>query len=82
MSNNIPLPLEPVQDNSAKCISIDPVSGLVRVDGIPMFKVIDGKDGIKLQFKDGDKLRSKYRGTQYIEVPLEALVNKIKAELS
>lgn len=78
--SNVTLPPPPVQDNGG-CITIDPLSGLVRVDGIPMFKAIDGKDGIKLQFKDSDKLRSKYRGSQYIEIPLEALVKKIKEEL-
>lgn len=65
-------------DQTGDCIKIDMASGLVRIDGVPVFKVISaaGTD-IRLQFVDGDRLRSEGRGTRYIEIPLTILIEKI-----
>lgn len=66
--------MKPIYDASCSCINIDPASGLVRVDGIPVFKVLAVGNEIRIQFLDGSKLRSQFRGTQLVEVPLSTLV--------
>lgn len=70
----------PMLDEKGCCISFDPLTGLVRVDGIPVFALITGNAGmLLLQFYDGDKLRSKHRRTRKIEIPLQVVVDKLKA---
>ena len=56
----------------AGLVQIDPISGVVRVDGIPVFRImaIPG-NGIVLQFKDNNKTRSRYRGSEFVEIPIE-----------
>jgi hypothetical protein len=67
-------------DQNGVCIYINNISGLVRIDGVPVFKIKAAQTGeIVLQFSDLDKYRSIARGTRYIEVPLEMLIDKIKA---
>lgn len=65
-------------DPDGECVAVDQITGLVRVDNVPVFKVMTTNHGIYLQFYDGDKMRSEYRGSQYIEVPLDLLVETIK----
>lgn len=62
----------------AECVQVDPASGLVRVDGILAFRVfaVPG-DGVVLQFKDSNKARAQGRGTEYVEVPLKELFEKL-----
>ena len=61
-----------------ECINIDPTDGMLRVDGIPCFRVYVKPDGcIMVQFKDKDKLRSSYRGSPFIELSLDCLIEKI-----
>ena len=67
----------PWTDNTGECVNVDPTTGLVRIDGVPVFKVFTVNNTLKLQFKDSDKLRSKYRGTDLIEVSLSCLIDKI-----
>ena len=65
-------------DEEAKCVQVDPTSGLVRVDGIPVFRVIAiPGNGLVLQFKDPSRERSKYRGAQLIEIPIDVLFEKL-----
>lgn len=69
-------------DEKGCCISFDPMSRLVRVDGIPVFRLLSGNGGVLLiQFYDGDKLRSKHRRTRQIEIPLTVVMDKLQ-ELS
>jgi len=70
---------KPVLDRVGECVSIDPASGLVRIDGFPVFKVVVRSDGIFVQFADNDRMRSNYRGTRFIEVPLECIVDRIRS---
>jgi hypothetical protein len=44
--------------------------GLARLDGIPMFRVIDRAGVIILQFQDRDRLRAQCRGSKFVEIPL------------
>lgn len=64
-------------DNKGDCVTIDQISGLVYMDGVPVFKVLRNSAGLYLQFKDGNKLRNRFRGTAFIEVPWEVIVSKI-----
>lgn len=64
-------------DNTGECIKVDPATGLVRVDGVAVFKVFAAGNSLKLQFKDGDKMRSHYRGSDLIEVDLSLLIECI-----
>jgi hypothetical protein len=59
-------------DEKAKCLQVDAMTHLVRVDGIIVCKRIRRAGQVYLQFKDGDRMRSTCRGTQFVEVPLEA----------
>ena len=50
---------------------------LVRVDGIPICKRVHRKDGTYLQFADRDRVRNDIRGTRFVEVRLDAWINKV-----
>jgi hypothetical protein len=69
-------------DEEAKTIKIDPVTDLVRVDGVIVCKRVIRCGRPVLQFKDGDRLRSSCRGTAFIEVPLEAFDAMLAKECS
>lgn len=60
------------QDDLGATIKIDPLTDLIRVDGIIICRRIERDGQIVLQFKDGDRIRSRCRGTCFVEVPLEA----------
>lgn len=62
----------------AECVQVDPASGLVRVDGIVVFRAIPlPGNGIVLQFKDSNKARAQGRGTEFIEIPLQEFFEKL-----
>ncbi len=68
-------------DPRAETVKIDIDTALVRVDGAILFKRILRDCQIILQFKDGDKMRSRSRGTQFIEVPLDKFVEALQKPL-
>lgn len=52
-------------------------NGLVRLDGVILFRKVI-RDGIlHLQFVDNDRMRIQCRGARHIEVPLNMLLSKI-----
>jgi hypothetical protein len=51
-------------------IQLDPVSGLLRVDNIPVFRLCRRGDGLFVQFQDGNKIRADGRGTNLVELPI------------
>ena len=65
-------------DQLAACVTVDPTTGIVRIDSVPVFRVfvIQG-NGVVFQFKDPNKLRATVRGSAYIEIPAGALFEKI-----
>lgn len=68
----------PKVDKIGESVEINVSTGLVRIDGVPVFRVVlDGSDGIRLQFADNDKMRSRFRGTRYIEIPASVLFEKL-----
>lgn len=68
----------PKIDQSGECFTIDPASGLCRIDGIPVFKIITIQGQMpRLQFLDDDRMRSKYRATRFVEIPIDVLFDKI-----
>ena len=54
--------------------------GLVRVDGVPMFRRIERDGVVYLEFFDRDRLRAQCRGTRLVEVSLDMLCDIIKKE--
>jgi hypothetical protein len=72
------------QDPCAKTVRVDPVTHLIRVDGIIVCKMIIRENTVFLEFKDGDRLRSQCRHTQFVEIPLEAfnqvLLDQLRTE--
>jgi hypothetical protein len=60
------------QDTKAKSLQTDPVTSIVRVDGITLCKRVVRDGVVWLQFKDKDRMRSDARGTPFVEVPLVA----------
>lgn len=51
-------------------ICLDPVSGFLRVDKIPVLKVVNINGEKFVQFKDGVEPRVEYRGSNLVEIPL------------
>jgi hypothetical protein len=68
-------------DMAGKTVKVDPITSIVRVDGVILCKRIIRSGVTYLQFKDGDRLRSNCRGTQFIEVPLDAFEKVLLAAL-
>jgi hypothetical protein len=54
--------------------------GLVRVDGIAAFRKIIKDDGVYIQFYDHDRMRSKCRGSKFIEVRLDKLIEAVSRD--
>ncbi len=50
---------------------------LVRIDGIGVFRRVLRAGVLYLQFMDTDRYRAKCRGSRYVEIPLQVLVEKI-----
>lgn len=73
--------MKSTKDNLASpdcSITIDPITNLVRIDGIIAFRLIVHSNTVFLQFADSDRMRSAQRGTRYVEIPLSTLVATIK----
>ena len=66
-------------DESKKNIHIAG-DGLVKIDGITSFRKISRDGVIYIQFCDHDRMRSKCRGTRFVEVPLDILFKKLEEE--
>jgi len=66
-------------DTNGRTVTIDK-DGMIRVDGVAVFRrVIRGGD-LYAQFMDGNRIRSQCRGTPYIEVSWDALTAKLIKE--
>ena len=63
-------------DHTAQTVTIDR-EGLVRVDGVVVFRLLTRGGILFAQFLDSDRLRSQCRGARYIEVPWDALAEKL-----
>ena len=72
------------QDTHGATIRVDQVTHLIRVDGIIVCKLVIRENTVFLEFKDGDRMRSQCRKTQFVEIPLEAfnqvLLNELRTE--
>ena len=51
--------------------------GLIRVDGIGVFRRVERAGVIYIEFSDHDRMRSQCRGTKFVEVPLNVLMEKL-----
>ena len=62
-------------DGECLTVSIQPVNGLVRIDGMPLCQIIVQNGGeVWLRFRDRDRIRNRQRGCEFIEMPLDVLV--------
>ena len=68
------------QDTHGATICVDQVTHLIRVDGIIVCKLVIRENTVFLEFKDGDRMRSQCRKTQFVEIPLEAFNQVLLAE--
>ena len=68
------------QDTNGATIRVDQVTHLIRVDGIIVCKLVIRENTVFLEFKDGDRMRSQCRKTQFVEIPLEAFNQVLLAE--
>lgn len=64
----------PCIDRSGKTLRISG-AGLLKIDGVPMCRVIHRIDGCYLQVIDNNRARCEARGTNVIEVKLDAIIN-------
>ena len=68
-------------DSRCQCVSIQPVNGLVRIDGMPLCQIVVQGDGKTwLRFRDRDRIRNRQRGSEYIEIPLSEFVKVLTKE--
>ena len=67
-------------DGACKCISIQPVNRLVRVDGMPLCQLIVRDSVTWLRFRDHSVGRNRQRGCEFIDVPLHELVRVLTGE--
>lgn len=69
---------EPLVDKTGACIEVNVKTGIVKIDGMIVFRVVSSDvDGVKVQFADTSKWRSRARGTRYIEIPAAVLFKKL-----
>ncbi len=66
----------PLLDPTGKSIEVND-KGMVRVDGIIAFRIVIRNNKVCVQFCDQDRLRSSSRGTRYVEIPLDALADRL-----
>lgn len=56
--------------------------GLMKIDGVPMFRKVEHNNIVYLQFCDKDRMRSSCRGSRLVEIRLDLLIQAInKAEV-
>lgn len=53
--------------------------GLLRIDGIPICRVIQKDEKLFLQFKDQDRMRSSCRGSCFVEIELVDFEQRLQA---
>ncbi len=63
-------------DPLCKTVTVD-ATGLVRVDGIPVFRRLVRGGEVFLEFRDRDGLRARALNRETICVPLDALVVRL-----
>lgn len=52
--------------------------GLMKIDGVPMFRKVIRDGVIFVQFFDKDRMRSSCRGTRLVEIRLDLLIQTIR----
>lgn len=65
---------KPVKDEIGKTVKIH-ADDLVKVDGMAVFRRVTYEGKIYLQFYDNDRQRSICRGSRFVEIPLDVIVN-------
>lgn len=66
-------------DRKGSLVKIYP-DGLVKLDGVAIFRKVN-RDGILyLQFIDHDRMRIQCRGSKYVEIPVAVLVDKVEGK--
>ncbi len=63
-------------DPLCKTVTVDS-TGLVRVDGIPVFRRLIRDGELFLEFCDRDRLRARALNRETVSVPLDALVVRL-----
>lgn len=63
-------------DTDGKTVRITE-DNLVRIDGIGVFRRVQREGVLYLQFMDTDRYRAKCRGSKFVEIPLQILVEII-----
>lgn len=66
-------------DPDGSLITVD-IDGLARLDGVPMFRLVEREHVIYFQFMDRDRMRAQCRGTKFVEVPLNVIVAKLNQQ--
>lgn len=59
---------------STQDVCLDPVTGLLTVDKVPILRFVNVGGTIRVQFKDCVKPRSAYRGSEFVEIPVGEFV--------
>ncbi len=59
-------------------VKLDPVSGLFKIDKIPVFRFVRKGDALFIQIMDGNKPRSDGRGTNLVEVQVDEFISCVQ----
>jgi len=70
-----------IVDPKGKLVKVNE-DGLAKIDGIPMFKIIERDNLFYVEFCDHDRMRSRCRGSRLVEIPLEILVEKVTMSMT
>lgn len=70
-------------DHNAECITFDSQSHMMRMDQVPLFRLIYSGGVVWVEVKDGNRQRCAVRGSQQIMVPVNLFVAELlRAALS
>lgn len=69
--------IDPKIDATGQTIHVNEDTGMLKIDGISWARLVRRPDGIYLQVRDVNRQRSVARGTEFVEVKLEALMRQI-----
>lgn len=81
-----PIPELPIPHRPSSAIDPDGTKvkilpdGLVKLDGVILFRAVmhDGK--MHLQFIDHDRMRVRCRGSKFVEIPLDILIKRVEGD--
>ena len=64
-------------DREGRTVHVNRETGMLKIDGLCLARVVRRPDGIYIQVRDTNRERAAVRGTEFVEVKWEAFVQQI-----